>query len=139
MQRKFIIAAALVGLLVAQSQAFAACSNFGGYARGSSPVVGGFKTQEEGTYATSAYNENTGAQCALSGTVVTSSGFWGSACFTPTSIGTYQYWWRCGSADRNIGSCPSNTAQIKVQDYRRVDGVVVSGSSIVCVATDTNQ
>lgn len=127
-------------LLSLGNAAFAGCANYGGYARGNSPVVGGFSGTTYSTY--SSVSNEWGSQCSPTGSSVDgATGFWGLACASSTTYASAPsyFWGGCGSTGINIGSCPSNTAKIKVEDYRRADGIVVSGTGYVCVATDTYQ
>jgi len=69
--------------------------------------------------------------------VTGTTAFYGSACYGAAGA----YYISNGSQPTIYSSlsCPPNTAEIEVIDYRRADGVVMSGVSTVCVVTDTNE
>lgn len=134
----------LAALNVGMQEAFAACPIRSAYTRGSSPVVGGW--QELGSYtlgnarwgaSVATYN----AQGSAFGEVCggsSASGYTGCG-YSANEYGGGQ--WNClGGAWITITTgytCPSNTAMIPVLNYRRGDGVLMSGTFTACVATDT--
>lgn len=138
---KIVMSSLMAALMLSIAEpSFAGCSNFGGYVRGNSPVVGGFATQVYSSAGMYQYGDF-GQMCnPTAGSVTGSGNLYGLACTTPVSIGVCPCaWCQVSYTTVNTGSCPSNTATIKVSDYRRADGISVPGESFVCVATDTYQ
>lgn len=128
--------------LLGMQDAMGACPMRGAYTKGSSPVVGGW--QELGSYALapnrySAPNTYP-AQGSAFGEVCGGTSVGGYTGCTFYNFGDGGGWWQCSANYTTITynySCPSNTAMIPVVNYRRADGVLLSGTFTACVATDT--
>lgn len=116
------------------------------YNRGTSPVVGGFS----GTATYSGYNNVRGGCCGCwvknGNTYTVANTIYGSVSYSTATAyvknSTQYSFCDPGSGMQYLTmyintQCPANTAAIQVKDYLRADGVLMSGVSTICVATDT--
>lgn len=138
---KKLALAALV--LLGMQEAMAACPMRGAYTKGSSPVVGGWRDIGSYTLGNARWASSVGTyngQDSAFGEVCggSSAGGYSSCSYQSWGDGGGSWWCPGGyiSVTYNY-SCPSNTAIIPVVNYRRADGVLLSGTFTACVATDT--